>query len=84
MTEPLQALTRQGKKFILTEAHKENFHTIKERLCNDMVLVPFDPYRDTRLYSKGGPKGCQARVVQRYKHPEVGEQWRPVAHTSKA
>ena len=57
--EPLRALTRQGKKFTWTEVHEENFHAIKERLCSDRLLVPLDPYRDTRLYSDGGSKGCK-------------------------
>ena len=47
-------------------------------------MVPYDPTRDTRLYSDGGPEGAQATVAQRYDHPEKGEQWRPVAHTARA
>ena len=84
LTEALRGLTRQGKKFTWTEEHERDFQAIKERHCSDRVMVPFDPDRDTRLYSDGGAKGCQAMVAQKYQHPEAGEQWRPVAHTSRA
>ena len=47
-------------------------------------MVPWDPDRDTRIYSDGGPEGCQATVAQCYQHPTEGEQWRPVAHSARA
>ena len=46
--------------------------------------MPFDPARDTRLYSDRVLEGAQATVAQHYDHLEKGEQWRPVAHTARA
>ena len=84
LTAPLRLLTRRKTKFTWTAQHEEHFQKIKDRLCSDRVMVPYDPARSTRLYSDGGPEGCQATVAQRYEHPEAGEQWRPVAHTARA
>ena len=84
LTEPLRALTRRGRKFTWTEQHQEHFDLIKERLCSDRVMVPFDPARDTKIYADGGPEGCQATVVQAHMHSKEGLQWRPVAHSSRA
>ena len=84
LTAPLRDLTKRKVKFTWTEKHQSHFDLIKERLCSDRVMVPFDPARDTRLYSDGGPEGCQATVAQRYDHPTEGTQWRPVAHTARA
>ena len=47
-------------------------------------MVPFDPERDTRLYSDGGPEGGKATVAQAHQHETEGTQWRPVAHTARA
>ena len=84
LTAPLRELTRRKTKFTWTAKHQEHFKQNRERLCSDKVMVPFDPTRDTRLYSDVGPEGAQATVAQRYDHPEKGEQWRPVAHTARA
>ena len=84
LTAPLRELTKQKVKFTWTKQHQEHFDIIKERLCSNKVMVPFDLDRPTRLYSDGGPEGAQATVAQRYLHPEKGEQWRPVAHTARA
>ena len=81
---PLRELTRRQTKFTWTEKHQKHFEHIRERLVSDKVMVPFDPTRDTRLYSEGGPEGAQVTVAQRYDHPEKGEQWRPVSHTARA
>ena len=66
-----------------TEKHQKHFDLIKVRLYSDRMMVPFDPARDTSLYSDGGSEGCQATVAQRYNHPSEGTQWRPVAHTAR-
>ena len=84
LTFPLRTLTRKKVKFTWTAKHQKHFELIKERLCSDRVMVPFDPERQTRLYSDGGPEGCQATVAQAYQHPTEGRQWRPVAHTARA
>ena len=84
LTSPLRKLTRNGTKFTWTEEHQKHFELIKERLCGDRVMVPFDPKRKTRHYTDGGPEGCQGTITQRYDHPVYGEQWRPVAHAARA
>ena len=84
LTEPLRALTRRGRKFTWTDLHQKHFDLIKERLCSDRVMVPFDPKRETKLFADGGPQGCQATVTQAYQHAGQGLQWRPVAHSSRA
>ena len=84
LTEPLRALTRAGRKFTWTKENQKHFHIIKERLAGDHVMVPWDPARETRVYTDGGSEGCQATVAQLHQHPTAGEQWRPVAHTARA
>ena len=84
LTAPLRALTTQKARFTWTEEHEENFKMIKERLCSDRVMVPYDVTRKTRIYTDGGPEGCQATVAQEYLHETAGVQWRPVAHTARA
>ena len=64
----LRVLTRRKTKFSWTEVHQKHFQLIKERLCSDRVMVPFDPVRATRLYSDGGPEGGQATVTQEYQN----------------
>ena len=82
LTPPLRVLTRRKTKFSWTEVHQKYFELIKERLCSDRVMVPFDPERDTRLYSDGGPEGGQATVAQAHQHETEGTQWRSVANTA--
>jgi transposase InsO family protein len=84
LTAPLRNLTHNGVKFTWTAEHQHHFDLMKERMCGDRVMVPYDPARKTRIYSDGGPEGCQATVAQAYQHETKGEQWRPVAHTARA
>ena len=84
LTAPLRYLTRQQVKFKWTDEMEANFQEIKSRLCEDMVMVPYDPARETRVYSDSGPEGTQATVAQLYQHPEKGETWRPVHHMARA
>ena len=84
LTAPLRALTRKKVRFVWTRVHQEHFQLIKDRLCSDRVMVPYDLSRETKLFTDGGPEGGQATVAQRYEHETAGTQWRPVAHTSRA
>lgn len=84
LTAPLRLLTRRKVRFSWTAEHQKHFMLIKERLCSDRVMVPFDLKRETRLYSDGGPEGAQATVAQKYEHKTAGIQWRPVTSTSRA
>ena len=61
----------------------DSFNEIKERLCSDRVLVPYDTARKTRLYVDSSPIGTQATLAQA--HNVDGEVvWRPVNHTSRS
>ena len=84
LTAPLRELTKKKVRFTWSELHEKHFQLIKERLCDDRVMVPYDPARKTRLYTDGGPMGAQATVTQMYHHESAGVQWRPVAHTARA
>ena len=81
---PLRALTRRKIRFTWTKRHQEHFKLIKERLCSDRVMVPYNLDRKTRLYSDGGPEEAQATLARKYDHETAGTQWRPVTHTSRA
>ena len=69
LTAPLRELTRRKTKFTWTAKHQKHFQCIRTRLVSDKVMVPYDPTRDTRLYSDGGPEGAQATAG----HPATGE-----------
>ena len=84
LTAPLRDLTKRRVKFSWTARHQRHFDLIKERLCSDRVMVPYDPARATRVFTDGGPEGGQATVAQLYQHEQAGPQWRPVAHTARA
>ena len=84
LTAPLRDLTKRKVKFSWTARHQKHFDLIKERMCSDRVMVPYDPARATRVYTDGGPEGAQATVAQLYQHDQAGPQWRPVAHTARA
>ena len=84
LTAPLRSLTKRKVKFRWTDEMEENFREIKSRLCGDRVMVPYDPSRETRVYSDSGPEGTQATVAQLYQHPDKGKTWRPVHHTARA
>ena len=45
---------------------EKHFKIIKDRLCSDRVLVPFDTRRQCRVYCDASPFGTQATVAQRY------------------
>ena len=54
LTAPLRSLTRQKVKFEWTPVHQKHFKEIKNRLCSDRVMVPYEVGRDTRIYTDGG------------------------------
>ena len=85
VTKPLRELTRQNTKFVWMEECQQSFEKLKELLCNNKVLMAYDPKRHTRIYVDHGPKGVAATVAQRY--DEAGETepvYRPVTYTSRA
>ena len=84
LTALLRYLMKQQVKFKWMEAMEDNFQELKARLGGDKVMVPYDPARETRVYTDSGPEGTQATVAQLYQHPKKGETWRPVHPTARA
>ena len=83
LTEPLRALTKKYARFRWGRREDEAFKELKERLCSEKVLAPYDLSKKTRLYVDSSPTGTQAMVGQL--HIIDGEEcWRPVNHTSRA
>ena len=58
------------------------FNRLKNRLCSDKVLVPYDLSRKTRLYVDSSPIGTQATLCQ-LDTVQNDDHWRPVNHTSR-
>ena len=65
LTHLFQELTKIKAKFQWTETMEKHFKIIKDRLCSDRVLVPFDIKRKCRVYCDASPFGTQATVAQR-------------------
>ena len=81
LTAPLRALTRSDVKFKWTEKCEAAFTEIKNLLCSDKVMVPYDPKKRTRIHVDEGPEGIGATLAQEHDHPDknVKEKvWRPV------
>ena len=83
LTAPLRALTKKHARFIWGQRENQAFQELKNRLCSDDVLVPYDTTRQTRLYVDSSFIGTQATVAQSYSI-DGDEVWRPVNHTSRA
>ena len=70
-------------KFKWMETLEKHLKIIKDRLCSDRPLVPFDTKRKSRVYCDASPYRTQTTVAQRYE--EDGEvRWRPVANTARS
>ena len=82
-TEPLRVLTKKNTKFFWEPEQAWAFQEMKDRLCSDDVMVPYDTILNTRLHVHSSPVGTQATVAQN--HIINGEvHWRPVNHTSRS
>ena len=82
-TLPLRLLTKKGARFNWGKEQAEAFHDLKNRLCSDEIMVPYDTKLNTRLYVDSSPIGTQATIAQQ--HINDGETfWRPVNHTSRS
>ena len=83
LTEPLRALTKKYARFTWGKRENDAFIELKERLCTEKVLVPYDLGKKTRLYVDSSPVGTQATVCQLH---NIGgeEHWRPANHTSRS
>ena len=82
LTDPLRALTKKNARFVWGTREATAFNEIKNRLCSDRVLVPYDTELPIRLHVDSSPIGTQATLTQA--HTINGETiWRPVNHTSR-
>ena len=78
----MRRLTKKNARFHWGK-EQDSFEELKQRLCSDDVIAPYDTKKDTRLYVDSSPIGTQATLAQ--KHIVGGEEvWRPVNYTSRA
>ena len=84
LTKPLRELTRQGVWYKWTKECQSSFTRLKGLLCEDTVLVCYDPKRSTRVYVDHGPEGVASTVAQRYDVPGKDPEYRPVAYISRS
>ena len=82
ITAPLRNLTKKNARFVWGKREEEAFHKLKDRLCSDSVMAPYDTNRKTRLYVDSSPVGTQATVAQQH-NLDNELVWRPVNHTSR-
>ena len=68
-------LTKKNVRFHWGQEQEEAFQQIKDRLCSDDVLVPYDTSLETRLYVDSSPVGTQATVAQKH-HIDHEDVWR--------
>ena len=83
LTNPLRKLTQKKAKFVWGSREETAFIKLKERLCDDTVMAPYDTSRKTRLYVDSSPVGTQATLAQLHQIRGT-EVWRPVNHTSRS
>ena len=67
LTKPLRDLTKKNVRFHWGQEQEEAFQQIKDKLCSDDILVPYDTSLETRLYIDFSPIGTQARCVAPHK-----------------
>ena len=83
LTNPLRKLTQKKAKFVWGTREDTAFCKLRERLCDDTVMAPYDTSRKTRLYVDSSPVGTQATLAQLHQIKD-SEAWRPVNHTSRS
>ena len=83
VTAPLRYLTRQHVRFEWTPECQKAFKELKARLSHRMVLVPYVPNLDIRLYVDHGPVGIALTLGQKH---DVGNtpRWKAVHHMSRS
>lgn len=84
LTKPLRDLTKKNSKFTWGQVQSQAFQQLKQRLCSNRVLVPYDTALPTRLYVDSSPIGTQATVAQKHPSTDGDHVWRPVNHTSRS
>ena len=83
LTKSLRDLTKKNVRFHWGQDQEEAFQRIKDRLCSDDVLVPYETNLETRLSVDSSPGGTQATVAQKY-HIDNEDVRNPVKYTSRA
>ena len=83
LTKALRDLTKKNVRFHWGQEQEEAFQQIKNRLCSDDILVPYDTSLETRLYIDSSPIATQATVAQKH-HLNNGDVWCPINQTSRA
>ena len=83
LPKPLRDLTKKNVRFYWGQEQEEAFQQIKDRLCSDDILVPYDTSLETRLYIDSSPVGTQATVAQKH-HIDNQDVWCLVNYTSRA
>jgi hypothetical protein len=79
VTEPLHKLTRKGVQWEWGTQQQTAFMTLKNLLCDDMVLAHFDPSLPIGISC--GASSCGLGVVLFHRYPDGSE--RPIANASK-
>ena len=82
VTEPLKILMKKNAKFAWGPSQADAFQVLKNRLCSDDVLVPYDTALETQLHVDASPIGTRATLVQKHITGE-GTFWQPVNYTSR-
>ena len=59
VTEPLCTLTRENTKFVWGPEQEWAFNELKNHLCSDDVIVPYDTQLPTRLYVDSSTVGTR-------------------------
>ncbi|BES99282.1 Hypothetical Protein NTJ_12100 [Nesidiocoris tenuis] len=76
---PLRRLLRIGQKFIWSATAEASFLNLKSALCNDTILIPFDPAKQVILTTDASPTGIAAVLSH-----EIDGHERPIAYASRA
>lgn len=77
---PLNSLLCKGKKFIWSDNCERSFKRVKDAICDDNVLVHYNPDLTIILATDASPVGCGAVLSHRY--PDGTE--RPIAFASRS
>ncbi|KAI5751278.1 hypothetical protein M8J77_006027 [Diaphorina citri] len=77
---PLNQLLRKGWKFTWTGECERSFNKVKEEICNENVLVHYNPDLPVTLATDASPIGLGAVLSHRY--PDGSD--RPIAFASRA
>ncbi|XP_065223070.1 uncharacterized protein K02A2.6-like [Planococcus citri] len=79
LTAPLRALLKKNAKFFWSSECESAFIKLKEEICSDRVVVPFDPMKPLILTTDASPVGVGAVLS----HFSDGEE-RPIAYASRS